>query len=284
MSSCLYDGDKGKEWEPEKKYVHWDTTPSPILSNGYAIPDLCDVYDIVGTSIYVWYKFVPCYEDLTLVRCGETLAGRVPNWFDRANRHYDENSDPTNLVDCQSVVCENVSFYETYLNLALAWGVAPGQPFIIRIKQPEYSYSYYGEADEDFECEPLRCLKWTSQEVAKAWITYSRLFTAYRARFLHKDKSRCARRAAQLHNWDLRKDNGFSKGDVYLTLYHVPKSAKPIQTVMLTSHGESYKAAFEQLRAKVSKQFGQSAAYHLYSLTEGAATPSCWDRLQFSPE
>jgi len=55
---------------------------------------------------------------------------------------------------------------------ALREGVAPGQPFLIRIEPPRYYQDYWGECDVEYEWELLDKKPYTDAMALEAWLAW----------------------------------------------------------------------------------------------------------------
>ena len=153
-----------------------DGTPAVLGVVPEWLPPLCDAYTEDGT-IYLWHKLVLAADDLEPERCGTVDMGRPPEWM----AHEDDLSlyylmGPPHL----SVTHDRHSFIETWIRWALEEGLAPGQPFLVRISQPHYSRSYEGEYDVDWDVDIVRVMPRTPQQALRAWDRTLKLVVSYR--------------------------------------------------------------------------------------------------------
>lgn len=98
------------------------------------------------SEVRVWFSMHPDHfrEDLCLRERGRDRIGTPPEWF---------TDDP--IGRCEEVLDlygsfrsvdsgEGWVFTERSTLWALEHGIAPGQPFLVRISEPQWSQDYYG--------------------------------------------------------------------------------------------------------------------------------------------
>lgn len=72
-------------------------------------------------------------------------------------------------------------FASTWTEWALREGIAPGQPFRIRVWPPEYSQDYWGEWDCEWEWEHVDKMPYDNEDTLAAWEAWFKGVRAYRA-------------------------------------------------------------------------------------------------------
>lgn len=120
-------------------------------------------------EVRVWLRLRPdnYSEDLEPSERITRTIGRPPEWFveDMWQTIEDACSPPWHCVESG----EGWYFTETWTRWALRRGIAPGQPFLLRIEEPVWSQDYYGECDSSIEGEVVRMEEWSKQRIVNAW-------------------------------------------------------------------------------------------------------------------
>lgn len=125
--------------------------PDPII-RVEDIPPLQDVY--CPRVVFRWFRLVVEGSQLEFEDCSDDLVRFGTPWF------MDE-------FDIESVL--GIGRDGESINWGLKNGVAPGQPFLLRIPQPHCSQTYYGEYDEEWDYELVRVLPKKPLSAAKSW-------------------------------------------------------------------------------------------------------------------
>lgn len=258
------------------------------------IPDLVDVFVPEGEA-YVWVQLVPDCNDLQLERCGEEAWGELryppapppeepealePYWK-VLREGFDPECPPSPEPEWFEWEVSNGGI-ETFIGPAwkhpddgdlmapatwAAWaleeGIAPEQPFLLRIGIPRYSRDYYGECDVDYEYNIERTLPLSSQEAFERWTKFFNEVRDDRAALL---KQRA--KLKELARTDL--DALFLRRDVYFSgpsTYDDMAMPNGVSVVLYSSHGQwtqlasgrdddgEFKTAMDQLVAEVAKRY-----------------------------
>jgi hypothetical protein len=130
------------------------------------IPPLCNVY--TKESVYVWYRFIEDAIDVEPDSCEQDSIGRMPLWM-ADNEDFD--------ID----IILNTSFRDMrWATWAIEHGLAPGQPFLLRIDSPDYSSDYWsGEVDVKWNYAVLRAMPCKPERAARSWERVVRNINAF---------------------------------------------------------------------------------------------------------
>lgn len=156
--------DKFEDKQADFSYPGDDAPELEGTVNSTWIPPMCDVY--TSKAIYVWHKLVGrvC---LDTEECGHYSVGRLPAW-----RYWDESYSVHDML-----TADTSSYEEVYIHWALEHGVAPGQPFLLRINEPEYTrcggYDGYDEFDVDWSYEFIRAVPWSRDKALRSWAAFT---------------------------------------------------------------------------------------------------------------
>ncbi len=120
------------------------------------IPPLHNVY--TKESVYVWYRFIEDALDVEPDSCEQDSIGRMPLWMAD-----NEDFDITIILDTR--------FRDMrWATWAIEHGLAPGQPFLLRIDSPDYSSDYWtGEVDVEWNYEFIRAMPCKPERTARSW-------------------------------------------------------------------------------------------------------------------
>lgn len=161
----FYDETKPPEYDDPAWYRD---PPAPPTDFSFFVPRYVDVYHATG-YFYMWFRVVtqPGEEDLCLERCS-TDGDDLPEWLDEEIREQglDEVVPINHFIHEDSDGC---SFRCTWLRWGLENGVAPGQPFLVRISKPVYDRDYWGEVDCDWDREIVHVEPWPLKRSHTSW-------------------------------------------------------------------------------------------------------------------
>lgn len=73
---------------------------------------------------------------------------------------------------------------EDRMKWLLQEGIAPGQPFLLEVIQPTYSYGYYGDCDVEYDYDIVKVQPWTPEAVARA---FERVLRQWRSAVLRNE-------------------------------------------------------------------------------------------------
>lgn len=228
----------------------------PVASvNPFWIPPCCDIYTEDG-MMYVWYRLVLCGGDLSPESCSLDSRGRIPKWS--------ESGD----MDLEEILGVEWHLGERWLRWALEQGVAPGQPFLVRIAEPRYyrcSYEY-DEWDCEWDAEVVRVMPRRPDQSLRAWTRA--LQEAQRYRVFRDEQARklMHRRITNHRAFVIQTDHYYAHGyydeippdGIIVRL--CSKNAKDYSPYPLAEGRDNdgrYEVAFRDLLKQVQKQYPQ---------------------------
>lgn len=101
--------------------------------------------------------------------------GEIPEWFDDSVNEVGW-TDMLNVAGFVGVEYRGCRFYEPHAKSALAHGVAPGQPFMVKTTKPRWyrcgGWEYPDECDVEYETTVIAKAGWTSARIAKTWESF----------------------------------------------------------------------------------------------------------------
>lgn len=137
---------------------------SPIVAP--PVPDLVDLYVPEGPA-FIWLRWSLRGWDLELVAAGREQVGAEPEWL-RHERKYDGFDG---IVGRPWLLTAETELRIGGFHIAARRGLAPGQPFLVRIDPPHvYRTSIeYDEWDVDWTWEIVRVVAWTLEQSGRSW-------------------------------------------------------------------------------------------------------------------
>ena len=154
----IWPEDPPREHSPE-----WDRCEHAV------IPDLVNVFYPTGDA-YVWFVGVDdgadvCIEEMEDLPTHGTLSPLLENERDQAG--FGDMMEVEWRWDSKS----------TGMTWLMQHGIAPGQPFLMRFGEPEYTGGGYwepNEVDVSYESELVRVIPWSTEKAWKAWDDFVR--------------------------------------------------------------------------------------------------------------
>lgn len=165
-------------------------------------------------EVRLWVRLRPdeTSEDLEpRVRITHTI-GTPPSWY--TENMYEDWGQYDFIEDCMHLDRTyreesgfGWSFTSTVTEWALRNGVAPGQHFLLWMREPQYQQDYWGEVDEWQEGGVLEVETWGAERIQRAWKGWLR-------------QRETARKRARLQMKALNERRERDISAMYITSYH----------------------------------------------------------------
>src|SRR6185436_16404354 len=213
-------------WEEEKAAFEPDFPPLPAANPAWLTP-LCNAY--TEKAIYLWHKLV--YDgtsDLDHEECGTAEIGGIPTWWAKEGDH---SLDTIFSPQWTHTTHGGHEFRDQWLRWGLENGIAPGQPFLVRIGKPHYSTDYYGEVDCEWDVEVVRVMPSTPARALRSLARVMKRIEAYFELFL--------RRKNRLRDLQDTDASALSlKTEPYFTEYYYDDMAMPngLRVILCSAH------------------------------------------------
>lgn len=276
--------------------------PLPAVNPAWLTP-LCDAN--TEKAIFVWFKLV--YDgtsDLDPQECGTDCIGGPPEWTD----HEDDLSLGTVMSPAWThTTVGGHDFPDQWLRWGLENGIAPGQPFLVRIGRPHYykcSYEYE-EYDCEWDVEVVRTMPRSQRQALRAWAAvlpniqrYYALFLERRDRLRHLQDTDVAAFSLQAEHYnsqgyydEMSPPSGLR---LYLCSYHSsmwslgqlgPRHPRhPHRLVSGEDKNGDYEKAFRDLLRNLKKYRPAINLAAVLPLSGGRAKITRWEHLNLSLE
>jgi len=222
--------------------------PLPVnMLHPMAIPPLCDAF--AEKSIYIWFRLV--YDgtsDLDPEECGTDEIGGAPQWWvDEDDHSLDTIFSPT----WTHTTHDGHEFPDKWLRWALEEGIAPGQPFLVCIKEPRYTRDYYGEYDVEYDVDIVRVMPRTPTQALRAWSRVLEKIHRYYDAFIEASEKLRALQDTDVSALSLATETcGFGTFRIYLCSKHSTWGQSRPWVARLTSGDDKdgdYRKAFLDL-------------------------------------
>lgn len=250
--------DSRLDWDPEPDTIH------PLV-----IPDLVDAD--CPQMVYRWVRGEvrgcqvvpqPCGQELLLL----TDDNKIPWW--------------SNAIDIEDLIGSSRGLYgSSFMNWMLEEGLAPGQPFLIAIPEPDRG-CYYGEYEEEWSFDVVRKMSHALDKAARSW---SRCIQRLSERQAKQEafKKALLERAWQSHNtWTLRAifRTWHTPADYQVSLRSVLEGHV---TILCEEAGPQKEAVFSRLLSQVRKNRPSLDLVILTKQVPEWYRPTVWELLDF---
>lgn len=267
--------------------------PPPLLAAAPAwLPPLCDAY--TEKEVYLWHKLT--YDgrgDLDPQTCGEDSLGGRPEWFLQED---DTSLDTILSPEGTYANYGGHEFRDQWIRWALQEGLAPGQPFLVRIGQPHYSKDYYGECDVEWDVEVVRAMPRTPKQAVRAWDAILRSVRRYYDLFLKRRERLLLLQDTDTSVWSLVDEPYFARGTghddidmpgglrVFLCSKHSSmwgesKSAWPTRLISGDDDDGDFRKACRNLLRNIQKHRPRINLADVFPLLKGRAGITRWEHL-----
>lgn len=136
---------------------------------------------LLPTTVYLWFELLPNGEDLYLDTSADTSVGSAPEWME-----YDFDLDI--IIDPQWRREESGLgwiFTRTWHEWGLREGIAPWQPFLLKVCEPVYDKIWTDcgyEYDVEWDWDIVEVQALPPDQVLRRWVTWHRWRDRYERR------------------------------------------------------------------------------------------------------
>lgn len=269
--------------------------PLPAVSPAW-LPPLCDAN--TEEAVYRWHRLVwDGHSDLDPEECGHDAWGGPPEWL----LHEDDTSlDTVMSPEWTHTKFEGHDFPDKWLKWALHHGISPGQPFLVRIGKPHYSYSYWdNECDVEWDVEVVRVMPKTLASARRSWERilarirrYYAYFIARRNRLRHLQDTDSSALSLKTESFFAdRYDEMSPPGGLRIILCSAhsqmwgpskPSKAWPVHLVSGEDRDGDYQKAFRNLLSNIEKYRPAVDLQAVLALAGGRAKITRWEHLNLN--
>lgn len=255
------------------------TPPLPVAHYSGLLP-LCDAY--AEDAVLIWYRLVPEDQgDLAPEPCGTNWVGGTPKWWRDPDDDLSMILDPGSSRDTY----EGYSFNCAWMTWALENGLAPGQPFLMRIQAPLWTKcSYeYDEWDCEWSSDVVRRMPNSFARARASWSLALARIQAYRRAFVQRYEAHRALQDDAVTAYALRPY--VYGGRVRLALCSefgltgVRKRTPKQMAEMASAEGEGYQEAFRNLIHVLREKRPGVSIPKVLELAKGEARVTRWEHL-----